>query len=364
MDALLSSFHSSCGFFRGRAHGARHKTVTQEDPAPNPGDAAPTPRESIIRRVAQSEAGLRLDVFLTRQPEIGARTLAKAVVKAGQVDVEGRSVKPGQELSEGQLVKFDPTPPEAVQRRPSEPPPPDPSILFEDECLLVIDKPSGLVCHPAQVSTRDLRSSVAEWARVYIPGLPVLAGEDRPGIVHRLDKETSGVMVLAKTEDAFHFLKGEFRARRVEKEYRALAYGESRFESDFIDRNIASHPTKGDRVVVVKEGGREASTFYEVVERFTGFTLFTCKPKTGRTHQIRVHMTSVGHGLVGDRFYRSRNHTNSQLPEGAPNPGRHCLHAGKLSFPHPLTREPVTFEADIAPDMAALLAWLREHRPG
>ena len=145
-------------------------------------------------------------------------------------------------------------------------------------------------------------------------------------------------MVLAKTDDAFHFLKGEFKARRVKKEYRAISFGEARFDSDYIVRNIASHPTKGDRMAAVAEGGREATTYYEVVERFAGFTYFACRPETGRTHQIRVHMTSVGHCLVGDRFYRSRNHLNSELPDGAPHPGRQCLHAHKLGFQHPHSR--------------------------
>ena len=128
-------------------------------------------------------------------------------------------------------------------------------------------------------------------------------------------------MVVAKTEDAFHFLKGEFKARRVVKEYRAICYGESRFDSDMIERNLMTHPQKGDRVVVVLEGGREATTFYEVLERFPGITYFACRPKTGRTHQIRVHMTSVGHSLVGDRMYRSRNHSNSKLPARRPGSG-------------------------------------------
>jgi 23S rRNA pseudouridine1911/1915/1917 synthase len=316
---------------------------------------------TLSRRVAADQAGLRLDVFLTQQPEIGFRPLAKALVQAGRVAVEGRACKPGLVLSAGQLVAFDPKPPEMLRRETTAAPPQDPTVLFEDEWVLVIDKPAGLVCHPAQVSTRDTRPNVADWARIRVPGLPVLAGEDRPGIVHRLDKETSGVMVLAKTDEAFHFLKGEFRARRVEKEYRAISFGESRFDSDYIERHIGGHPKKGDRMTVVKEGGREASTYYEVVERFAGFTLFHCKPKTGRTHQIRVHMTSVGHGLVGDRFYRSRNHANSHLPEGAPDPARHCLHARRLAFRHPHSHETVAFEADLPPDMADLLAWLREH---
>ena len=312
----------------------------------------------IHRRVNAGGGGSRLDVYLGNQPEVGARGLAKVLIQSGQVFLNDRKGKPGQVVGVGDLVRFDPCPPPSASR-PVEDQIADPRVIHEDDVVLVIDKPTGLVCHPAQSGRPDRRSSVAQWAASVCPNLPVLAGEDRPGIVHRLDKETSGVMVLAKTEDAFEFLKAEFQARRVEKEYRALCFGEARFDSDFIHRSIATHPKKGDRMVVVQEGGREASTFYEVVERFKGFTHFKCAPKTGRTHQIRVHMTSVGHGLIGDRFYRSRNHSSSSLPVAAPNPGRHCLHARALGFIHPQTRERVQFEAPIADDMETLLAWFR-----
>src|SRR5690606_22556213 len=112
-----------------------------------------------------------------------------------------------------------------------------------------------------------------------------------------------------------------------------------RFDSDWIERNLAPHPVKGDRMVVVPEGGRQASTYYEVVERFAGFSHLLCRPKTGRTHQIRVHLTSIGHSLVGDRLYKSRNMSTRELPQGAPDPGRHCLHARSLAFEHPVTHE-------------------------
>src|SRR5690606_34803257 len=179
----------------------------------------------------------------------------------------------------------------------------------------------------------------------------------------RLDKETSGVMVLARSDEAMHFLKAQFRARAVDKEYRAIVYGTPRFDSDWVERNLAPHPQKGDRMIAVAEGGREAQTFYAVVERFAGFTHVRCEPKTGRTHQIRVHMASLGHSLVGDRLYRSRNAQQAGLPDGAPDPGRHCLHARRLAFEHPLTRERLAFEAPWPADLEALLAWLREHRP-
>jgi 23S rRNA pseudouridine1911/1915/1917 synthase len=169
-------------------------------------------------------------------------------------------------------------------------------------------------------------------------------------------------MLLARNDEAFHWLRSQFKERTALKEYRCIAYGESRFDSDWIDRPIASDPKAPDRMMVVPEGGRESTTFYEVIERFRGFTYFRCLPKTGRTHQIRVHMTSVGHSLVGDHVYRSRRNQHETLPEGAPDPGRQCLHAYRLEIPHPQTHEPIAFEAPLPADMQALLDWLRTHR--
>jgi len=316
----------------------------------------------VTRIVAPDQATVRLDVFLSQQPEFTGRGDARVVAKSGKVLVDGRRGKPGQHLKAGQVVEFGPIiGTEIPEDSDLEFAGAYPSILFEDPCILVIDKPAGLVAHPPNAARTDV-PSVSGWAQGHSPGLPEVAGSDRPGIVHRLDKETSGVMVLPKTDEAFHFLKGEFRARRVRKEYHALAFGESRFQSDHIERNIAPHPKKGDRMMVVKEGGRPASTYYEVLERFAGFTLFACYPRTGRTHQIRVHMTSIGHSLVRDRFYRARNQANAALPEPAPDPGRHCLHAHRLSFRHPHSREEMSFAADLPEDIRGLLDWLRQHR--
>jgi 23S rRNA pseudouridine1911/1915/1917 synthase len=317
----------------------------------------------IRRRVTPADGVVRLDVYLAGQPEVPSRTAAKWLIQHRQVRVGDRAGKPGQYLEPGNEVSFDPVIAVEIGPRPAaEAAPLAPAVLHEDASILVIVKPAGLVAHPATQGAGGRQPSVSAWAARRCPGLPAVAGADRPGIVHRLDKETSGVMVLAKTEDAFHFLKGEFKARRVVKEYRAIAYGEARFQSDFIHRSIAPHPHKGDRMTVVKEGGRPASTYYEVVERFAGFTHFACFPKTGRTHQIRVHLTSIGHGLVGDRFYRARNQASAALPAAAPDPGRHCLHALRLGFAHPFTRAAVEFAAPLPGEVEDLLGWLRAHR--
>lgn len=317
----------------------------------------------IQRLVAPTQARVRLDVFLAGQPELGTRGFARLAIERGQVRVLGAKVRPGLMLLPGQVVEFLPIPetrPRAERIAALEVPPLQ--VLHEDAYILVIHKPAGIPSHPTEQADR-LEISVADMALVHCGhDLPRMGGVDRPGIVHRLDRETSGVMVLAKTEESFHFLQAQFKARTVRKEYRALAHGEARFDSDHVTRNIVQHPIHPDRMLVTDEGGREAETFYEVLERFTGFTHFRCLPKTGRTHQIRVHLASIGHSLVGDRMYRSRQHMHATLPEGAPEPGRHCLHALRLRFAHPRTHEELEFDAPMPAEMERLLEWLREHR--
>ena len=317
------------------------------------------PAGVLERQVGAEQGGQRLDVFLTSQPEVVSRSHARKLLQQGKVSVDGRAQKAGQEVSPGQVVRFDPkldlplplpAPAGAVAELALQ-------IVHEDDYLLVVDKQAGLACHPAD-GLRPPETTLVDLATAHSKDLTTLAGEDRPGIVHRLDRETSGVMVIAKTDEAYLFLKGQFKSRQVHKEYRAVAYGEARFDSDYIERNIARDPRRGDRMMVVKEGGREASTYYEVVKRYRDFTYFRCLPKTGRTHQIRVHLMSIGHALVADRLYQSRRTANLRLPDAAPDPDRHCLHALTLGFVHPRSREELCFEAPVPDDMTRLLRWL------
>lgn len=303
---------------------------------------------------------MRLDVFLARQPEVGTRVRAKELIEQGYVSIQGQKAKPGAFLIEGLQVEF--TVPKAlVEPFGAGEPPPQLSVLYVDDYLVAIDKPAGLAAHPPE--HKAFRGhTVASCAVAQFGPLPTLAGEDRPGIVHRLDRETSGVMVMARTEAAFVGLQNQFRERVAQKEYRAITFGEARFESDWIQRSIASDPKHPDRMTVVQEGGRESSTYYEVIERFRGFTYFCCKPRTGRTHQIRVHMTSIGHSLVSDKVYKSRKAQHDLLPAEAPDPQRHCLHAMRLSLLHPITQAELSFEAPMPADLERLLAWLRAER--
>lgn len=314
---------------------------------------------AVTRIVEPTEAGVRLDLFLARQSEVGSRGYARQLLDAGRVTVNAEPARPSRLLGPGDVVAYTL---DATRRAdPLDPglPMPEVRVLHEDAWLCVIDKPVGLAAHPTE--DRSFRAhTVASWARARFGELPA-AVDDRPGIVHRLDRDTSGVMVIAKTLAAFDDLRAQWKERTVEKEYRCIVFGEPRFQSDWIERNIAPDPAKPDRMVTVDEGGREASTYYEVLERFRGFAHVLCRPKTGRTHQIRVHMTAIGHSLVGDPVYRSRIRQHDMLPAAAPHPRRQCLHARRLALLHPGTREPMAFEAPLPTDMQSLLDWLRRN---
>ncbi len=314
--------------------------------------SAPTP---LRRRVPSEAEGCRLDVFLARQPEVGSRALAKALVQQGHVRVDRAACKPGQTLSGGQSVSFVVV--EPVDRAPARKPLPPLKVLYEDPYLAVIDKQAGVPVHPPEAGRSHDGVDIAHMAAVRFGRLPTISGDDRPGIVHRLDKDTTGVMVLPRTDEAFHFVQSQFRARTMTKEYRAICYGDPRFDSDWVERNIAVHP-KRDCMMVTDEGGKEASTFWQVLERFGDLSWMRCQPKTGRTHQIRVHMASIGHALVGDRIYK-RHRANDRLPAEAPDPGRQCLHAYRLVLKHPRTHEDMVFEAPLPADIQRLLNWLR-----
>ncbi|MFM1874095.1 MAG: hypothetical protein RL398_3517, partial [Planctomycetota bacterium] len=254
----------------------------------------PTGREPIRRLVTPTTAGVRLDVFLAQQPEVANRSRARDLIDAGLVEVPGQKLKAGLFMEAGFEVHFRLA--EAVTYDPLQPAgaPPEVRILYEDACLVAIDKPVGLAAHPPE-DKRFREHTVASWAKARYGDLPYADDERRPGIVHRLDRETSGVMLLAKTAQALDFLKAQFRARTAQKEYRCIVYGEPRFQSDWIEKAIGTDPRHPDRMTTLDEGGRESSTYFEVLERFGGFAHVRCLPKTGRTHQIRVHMTAIGH---------------------------------------------------------------------
>ncbi|MFY9345337.1 MAG: RluA family pseudouridine synthase [Planctomycetota bacterium] len=305
-----------------------------------------------------TEDGTRLDLYLALQPEVGTRSAARRLLAEGGVLLAGKRGRPGSFVRAGVTVSFEPPLGRLADPLAPELPLPAVSVLYDDPWLCAIDKPAGLAAHPPEDRT-VVAHTVASWARARFGDLPSPPDAERPGIVHRLDRDTTGVMVVAKTEAAMAGLRAQWQARTVQKEYRCIVFGEPRFHSDWIERPIATDPRHPDRMTVVEQGGRDAATYYEVVERFGEWSHLLCRPRTGRTHQIRVHLTSIGHSLVGDRVYRSRSRQHDALPPGAPDPGRQCLHASALAFDHPATQERLVVQAGMPADMERLLAWLR-----
>jgi 23S rRNA pseudouridine1911/1915/1917 synthase len=307
--------------------------------------------------VSQALDGARLDAALVAVRVNSSRSKLQALIKSGGVMVDGEVVlKPGTPVASGSelcltLPAGASAPTAADSRRALD-------VLFEDEHLIAISKPPGLLTHRTE---RGGENSLAELARALYGDLPSLQGEDRPGIVHRLDRETSGVLVLGRTEEALTELMRQFREREVRKTYQALVHGDPRFDSDWIEEPLGRDPRHPDRVAVVPvaEGGREAQTFYEVQERFGELAFLHATPKTGRTHQIRVHLLSIGAPVIGDRVYRLQRGRTPKLPEGVTLPRRQMLHAFKLELKHPVTGDALCFEAPPPGDFAELLEALR-----
>ena len=289
-------------------------------------------------------AQARLDAFLAAEVPKVSRSGWEALIQDGLVTVNGATCKPNQKLKGGDLISWTIPNRAPVAAIPEDIPL---HILFEDDAVLVLNKPAGLVVHPA----------VGNPSGTLLHGLlfhdPAFQTLERGGIVHRLDKDTSGVMVVAKTEEAMAELQRQFKARETEKEYLALVWG-SPPASGRIETLLGRHPVHRQKQAVLKEDGREAISNFETREQFDETALVQVKIETGRTHQIRVHMTHIGHPIVADSTYgRSRKNKLPLKPE------RQMLHAAKLSFTHPTHGKRLSFEAPLFDDMRQLLELLR-----
>ncbi|HEY5621620.1 MAG TPA: RluA family pseudouridine synthase [Pontiella sp.] len=302
-----------------------------------------TLNQSLI--IDEVQAGSRLDVFLAAELPEASRSHWKTLITEGLVKVNGENCKPNHKLQPGERIDW------VLPAMPPDQPLPEPiplEVLFEDEAVVVINKPPGLVVHPAA------GNETGTLVNALLFHDPVFAQLDRAGLVHRLDKDTSGVMVAAKTRLAMESLQGQFKDRHTEKEYLALVWGIPP-QSGRIETRIGRHPVNRKKQAVLKQGGREAVSEYRIEEGFRECSLVRVKIETGRTHQIRVHMAHLGHPIVGDRLYgRARKHRLPLQPE------RQMLHAVRLSFNHPESGKRLSFEAPLADDMNRLLECLRE----
>jgi 23S rRNA pseudouridine1911/1915/1917 synthase len=228
-------------------------------------------------------------------------------------------------------------------------------VIYADDDIVVVNKPAGMLTHATE---KQRYGSLADLARLRYGRMPLIMGDDRPGIVHRLDRETSGVIVLARSPEAMDDLREQFRNREIEKVYLAIAHRNADFETAVLDWDIDQKPGGTDRQAYLEKGeGKDALTEVTVEERFGHATLLSCMPRTGRRHQIRVHLYAAGLPIVGDVLYGGRS--GPVLPDGAPRMRRHALHAVELTLRHPSTNEWMTFGAELPEDIESLLGWLR-----
>jgi 23S rRNA pseudouridine1911/1915/1917 synthase len=296
--------------------------------------------------VDRTDAGRRLDVFLAGVSGL-SRARVQHLIADGHVLVAGRPQKAGHRVGAGERIELRIPPatplvliPEAIPL----------DILHEDDDLIVLNKPPGLVVHPgAGRSSGTLVNALLAHCRT----LPGIGGVERPGIVHRLDRDTSGVLVVAKTEEAHQSLSRQFKARVVRKQYLALVHGEVRQDSGSIEAAIGRREHDRKRMGVRERGGRAARTAYHVLRRLPGMTALILELETGRTHQIRVHLAYIGHPVLGDRVYggrRERLHAGSDGPQAE----RQMLHAWRLRFRHPRTGTWLEFTAPIPGDFQRL----------
>lgn len=309
-----------------------------------------------MRIFGSEQDGARLDVALSQLfPEYSRSFLAK-LISAGQVAIDGKPAgRASQRISAGQRAELD-VPPAAPTDITSQDIPL--SILYQDDDLAVIDKPPGLVVHPsAGHADRTLVNALL----FHLTDLSGVGGELRPGIVHRLDKDTSGVMVIAKNDAAHRALAAAWGTDRVRKEYLALVYGTPREQRGVIDGPIGRDPRNRKRMAVVRIG-RAAITDYELVAQLRHASLLRCVLRTGRTHQIRVHLKHLGHPLIGDPLYSGpqwRGIPDKKIRKAIASFPRQALHASRLTIPHPRSGEKMTFEAELPADMRNLVDQLR-----
>ena len=314
--------------------------------------------------VPATQAGERLDRFLAGvQPDL-SRTQIQGLIRDGRVRVNDALPRPSQRLREGDRVELDTPPPRVVSLEPEDIPL---AIVFEDEHLLVIDKPAGLVVHPG---AGVHRGTLVHALLHHDPAIAEVGGEGRPGIVHRLDKDTSGLMVVARTPRAYRALIEAMRARRVQRIYHALVWGDPPADSGEIRGAIGRDPRRRQRMAVVTRGGKSAVTHWRVLERFGAATLVEARLESGRTHQIRVHFAHLGMPVLGDPVYGGRGKKllseaeagrtlAGALLDGLP---RQALHAHELALAHPVTGREMRWTSPVPEDLARALARLRAHR--
>ncbi len=312
-----------------------------------------SPQGEFVITVAESDAGQRLDRLVSSSRSDCSRSFAATLIQDGHITIQNKTKKPGYRVKPGEKIQgcipvYEPPSlqPEAIPL----------NILFEDRHLIVIDKPAGLVVHPAPGNDTG---TLVNGLLYHCPELGGINAELRPGIVHRLDKDTTGAMVVAKSRLALDNLSRQFKEREVQKTYLALIHGVLRQDEGRISLQIGRHPIDRKKMSTISSRGRDAETLWRVKVRYAAATLLELELKTGRTHQIRVHCTSMRHPIIGDAVYTygklGKKNINNPLETLLKSAKRQMLHARHLRFTHPVERRVMSFTAPIPDDMQNLM---------
>ena len=298
--------------------------------------------EPIILQTTAEHAGTRLDAFLAAELEDVTRSAAQRFIEEGRVTVNGKTAAKSSKLTGREIIEVALPEPEAIEAVPQDIPL---DVVYEDEDVIVVNKPVGLVVHPAPGHPDGTLVN----ALLYHCGdsLSGIGGQLRPGIVHRIDRDTSGLIIAAKNDFAHQALAAQLQDHTLARTYEAVVVGNLREDSGTIDAPIGRHHTDRKKMAVTPHGGRSAVTHWEVLERFQGYTHVRCRLETGRTHQIRVHMAHIGHPIYGDTVYGQK--------KAMPGMTGQCLHAVGLRFIHPRTNEAVELKCDINEEFKNLL---------
>ncbi|MHC5543077.1 RluA family pseudouridine synthase, partial [Singulisphaera rosea] len=327
-----------------------------------PPELSSTPCEFAVKA---RMVGKRIDAYLASRYPDYSRSVIQKVIDAKAVHINGQTVKASYKVRLDDIIRVwlpeladDAPVPEEIPLE----------VVYEDEALTVVNKAPGMVVHPAK---GHWSGTLVNALQFHYDSLSTVGGESRPGIVHRLDRDTTGLLIVAKDDFAHRKLAALFEQRTIHKEYLALVSGVPSRDSDYIERTIGFHPTNREKMAIrlPEDGGKAAVTFYEVLERFDGFAYVRCKPRTGRTHQIRVHLTHIGHPILSDKAYSGRDRMTLGDIAGAGVDDadsvlidRQALHAHRLCFPHPIHGRELDLTAPLPADMTRVLEALRAHR--
>lgn len=317
--------------------------------------------EHLSLRVGNNITNRRLDKYLQGRLSQFSRTTLQKLIREQAVTINGKTAKPSTKLSPGDTVDLILPPPEIKEIIPENIPL---NIIYEDDDILVINKQANLIVHPARGFKKGtLVNALVYYAKQLSKG----SEEFRPGIVHRLDRNTTGALVIAKNDTAHWRLARQFEMRQTRKHYLAIVHGTPELLADCINKPLAVHPIIRERFAVRPEIGKEAITYYEVLEKFRGYSLLKLDIRTGRTHQIRVHMSYIKHPIIGDEMYGGKIVYHWQIEDKQAQPeeplmARPALHAWHLELTHPTTNKKMTFEAPLPLDFQQMLEELRKFR--